>query len=148
MATKGLSPEQYVAGSDRRIHHCINKARDAVFAASKRKEKVAIQDNDFEAALAGQKDAPDEAILESLYRRNLEACPPLKQMMQLYRQETTHIGAPRSFSKLQDMLRTHIVEERRLKNRREMTRAVRSGGKALSAANDDGQRTRNRKREI
>ena len=37
-----LSPFQMVAGSDRRIHHMINKARDCIFATSKTKKKVVL----------------------------------------------------------------------------------------------------------
>ena len=37
-------------GSDRRIHHGINKARDAIFMASERNQKCGILDNDYKAA--------------------------------------------------------------------------------------------------
>ena len=45
-----LSPVQYVAGKDRRIHHGIAKARDAVQAAMKSKFGCGIADTDFIAA--------------------------------------------------------------------------------------------------
>ena len=41
---------QYVAGSDRNIHHGINKARDAIYATSKSKLGCGIADMDFMAA--------------------------------------------------------------------------------------------------
>ena len=51
LADKGLSSAQYVSGSKRRIQHCINLARDAVYAANKNKQLgCGIQDNDFRAA--------------------------------------------------------------------------------------------------
>ena len=45
-----LSPIQLVAGSDRRIHHGINKARDCINAVSKSKAGCALVDLDFIAA--------------------------------------------------------------------------------------------------
>ena len=48
-ATHSLSPVQLVAGSDRRIHHGINLARDAIFQAGKRKSGCGLLDLDFMA---------------------------------------------------------------------------------------------------
>jgi hypothetical protein len=45
-----LSPDQYVAGNDRKIHHGIAKARDAIQAAMKTKLGCGIADTDFVAA--------------------------------------------------------------------------------------------------
>ena len=45
-----LSPLQYVAGSDRKIHHGISKARDAIYAAGLSKAGCGIADTDFIAA--------------------------------------------------------------------------------------------------
>ena len=50
VATHTLSPCQLAAGEDRRIHHGINKARDAVLAAGRGKEGVGLLDNDYKAA--------------------------------------------------------------------------------------------------
>ena len=50
LATHILSPHQLVAGSNRRIHHGIARARDAIFAAGKRKEGCGILDTDYIAA--------------------------------------------------------------------------------------------------
>ena len=47
-----LSKAQLSVGSDRRIHHGINKARDAIFAASERNKKCGILDNDYKSAFA------------------------------------------------------------------------------------------------
>ena len=50
-ATRTLSPNQLVAGDDRRIHHGINLARDAIFAAGKQtKFGCGIADTDYQAA--------------------------------------------------------------------------------------------------
>ena len=46
-ATHTLSPLQLVAGSDRRIHHGINLARDAIHQAGKSKAGCGILDLDF-----------------------------------------------------------------------------------------------------
>ena len=46
-ATHSLSPLQLVAGSDRRIHHGINQARDAVFKSSLVKSGCGLLDLDF-----------------------------------------------------------------------------------------------------
>ena len=48
-ATHTLSPLQLVAGSDLRIHHGICRARDAIKAASRRREGCGMLDADFEA---------------------------------------------------------------------------------------------------
>ena len=50
VATHTLSPCQLAAGDDRRIHHGINSARDAIAAAGAGREGVGILDNDFKAA--------------------------------------------------------------------------------------------------
>ena len=50
-ATRTLSPFQLVAGDDRRIHHGINLARDAIHAASKlTRTGCGIADTDYQAA--------------------------------------------------------------------------------------------------
>ena len=50
VATHTLSHNQLSAGDDRRIHHGINKARDAIQAAGSRQDGVGILDNDYKAA--------------------------------------------------------------------------------------------------
>ena len=50
VATHTLSPCQLAAGNNRRIHHGINKARDAVLAANSSKEGMGLLDNDYKAA--------------------------------------------------------------------------------------------------
>ena len=45
-----LSPNQYVAGTDRNIHHGIAKARDAIQATMRSKKGCGIADTDFVAA--------------------------------------------------------------------------------------------------
>ena len=54
MLTHALSPLQVVAGDNRRIHHAINKARDAINAVSKSKVGCALLDLDFEMAFCLQ----------------------------------------------------------------------------------------------
>jgi hypothetical protein len=49
-STRTLSPLQLVAGDDRRIHHGINLARDAIQASSILKSGCGIADTDYEAA--------------------------------------------------------------------------------------------------
>ena len=50
VATHTLSPCQLAAGDNRRINHGINKARDAVQAASGSREGMGLLDNDYKAA--------------------------------------------------------------------------------------------------
>ena len=47
--THSLSPLQLVAGNDRRIHHGINLARDAIWAAGKKRNGCGILDTDLVA---------------------------------------------------------------------------------------------------
>ena len=49
VATHTLSPCQLAMGDDRRIHHGINQARDAIMAAAHGMEGVGILDNDYQA---------------------------------------------------------------------------------------------------
>ena len=49
-ATHTLSKSQLAVGDDRRIHHGINKVRDAIFSASNRNQKCGVLDNDYMAA--------------------------------------------------------------------------------------------------
>ena len=50
VSTHTLSHSQLAAGDDRRIHHGINKARDAILAAANSREGMGILDNDYKAA--------------------------------------------------------------------------------------------------
>ena len=50
LSTACLSPVQYVVGKDKRIHHGISKARDAINASSQLKSGCGIADLDFIAA--------------------------------------------------------------------------------------------------
>ena len=50
VATHTLSKSQLAVGDDRRIHHGINKVRDAILAASNRNQKCGVLDNDYMAA--------------------------------------------------------------------------------------------------
>ena len=50
VATHTLSPCQLAMGSDRRIHHGINQARDAIMAGKHGKGGAGILDNDYQAA--------------------------------------------------------------------------------------------------
>ena len=50
VATHTLSPCQLSAGNNRRIHHGINQARDAIIAVGERGEGAGILDNDYQSA--------------------------------------------------------------------------------------------------
>ena len=50
VATHTLSHHQLVAGNNRRIHHGIARARDAIYALSQSKQGCGIADTDFVAA--------------------------------------------------------------------------------------------------
>ena len=50
VATHTLNPNQLAAGDNRRIHHGINKARDAIMVANSRNQGSGILDNDYMAA--------------------------------------------------------------------------------------------------
>ena len=84
VATHTLSPCQLAVGSDRRIHHGINQARNAIMAAGQGREGVGILDNDYQAAfdfmvllwvfqVLRAKGLAEEAInhLNNLYSNNL-----------------------------------------------------------------------------
>ena len=50
VTTHTLSKNQLVAGDNRRIHHGVNQARDAIFAAGRSKKGCGILDTDYIAA--------------------------------------------------------------------------------------------------
>ena len=50
VVTHTLCPQQLAAGDHRRITFGISLARDAIYAAGKKRQGCALQDNDFEAA--------------------------------------------------------------------------------------------------
>ena len=50
VTTHTLNPNQLSAGDDRRIHHGINRARDAIQAAGSMDQGVGILDNDYQSA--------------------------------------------------------------------------------------------------
>ena len=50
IASHTLSSCQLAMGSDRRIHHGINSARDAIIAAGRKNICAGILDNDYQAA--------------------------------------------------------------------------------------------------
>ena len=83
-ATRTVSPYQLVAGDDRRIHHGINLARDAIQASVKSKNGCGIIDTDYMAAfdflvmtwvflVLRKKGLNEEVInrLKNLYRDNV-----------------------------------------------------------------------------
>ena len=86
-ATHTLSPLQLVAGSDRRIHHGICRARDAVQAAASSRQGCGLLDADFQAgfdflamcwtyAVLRKKSCADAVVrrLENLYSDNVTIC--------------------------------------------------------------------------
>ena len=76
--------------------------------------------NDWEATLNSVKEVPSEIILESLVRRQLEKSTQLSLMMQLYNQDVTQRGEPRSYAKLIQMAKIHLKQQRLERNRNEM----------------------------
>ena len=50
LTTHTLSPTQLAAGNDRRIHHGINRIRDAVHSMSGSREGCGILANDYKSA--------------------------------------------------------------------------------------------------
>ena len=79
-ATYSLSPLQLVAGDDRRIHHGINKARDAIQQVNKTKVGCGILDLDF---LAGF-DWLDMAWVYLVLRKKGVAEEVIKRIENLY----------------------------------------------------------------
>ena len=84
VTTHTLSPNQLVAGDNRRIHHGINLARDAIYAAGRSKLGCGILDTDYMAAfdylvmhwvfmVLSRKGLCDKVItrLKNLYRDNI-----------------------------------------------------------------------------
>ena len=84
VSTHTLSNHQLVSGDNRRIHHGVNLARDAIYAASKSREGCGILDTDYVAAfdflvmhwvfqVLSKKGLCDQVIsrLRNLYKENI-----------------------------------------------------------------------------
>ena len=76
--------------------------------------------NDWELTLNAVKEIPSEDILENLVRRQLEKSNQLSLMMQLYNQDVTQRGEPRSYTKLIQMANIHLNQQCLEQNRNEM----------------------------
>ena len=84
-ATHTLSPVQLVAGSDRRIHHGINQARDAVYHAGKRKSGCGLLDLDFMAGF----DWLDMSWVYLVLAKKGASCEVIDRLKRLYTVSTT-----------------------------------------------------------
>ena len=67
--------------------------------------------------LAGLKELPSEKVLESLFRRQLESCEQLTQMLALYNQDVTMNEKPKSYERLLAMVKVHLANNRLRNNR-------------------------------
>ena len=79
---------------------------------------------------------PPIEILEALFRKQLERTESLRSMMALYTQDVTLNGKPRDYDRLVSMVRTHLEEKRRQKNREELS--TKNQGRAVPAGADTG----------
>ena len=84
-ATHSLSSVQLVAGSDRRIHHGINQARDAIYHSSRRKNGCGILDLDF---LAGFDWLDMSWVYEVLYKKGVHK-EVIDRVRRIYSSSTT-----------------------------------------------------------
>jgi len=74
--------------------------------------------NEWEAVIIALKVVPEENIMESLFRRQLEAIMQLKETIALYSLGVTQKGEERSYQCLMSMTKIHL-EKRRLDKHRE-----------------------------
>ena len=84
-ATHTLSPVQLVAGSDRRIHHGINLARDTILQAGKNKIGCGLLDLDFMAGF----DWLDMAWVYLVLARKGVSMTVIDRLKRLYTESTT-----------------------------------------------------------
>jgi hypothetical protein len=91
--------------------------------------------NDWESCLINLKAVPPPEILESLFRKQLERSDCLKNVMSLYNLDITHNGKERSYERLLSMIRSQIEDNRRRRNRDEMSH--RGKGRANPATSAD-----------
>ena len=75
----------------------------------------------WELVLNGVKEVPSEEILESLVRRQLAKSTQLTMMMELYNQDVTQRGEPRSYQKLITMTKRILNQQRLERNPNEIT---------------------------
>jgi hypothetical protein len=86
-ATHSLSPLQLVAGSDRRIHHGINLARDAIYQAGKTKAGCGLLDLDFMAGF----DWLDMAWVYLVLAKKGVCQEVVERVRRLYSDSTTNV---------------------------------------------------------
>jgi len=91
--------------------------------------------NEWEAVIIALKPIPEENVLESLFRRQLEASSQLKETMALYNLGITQRGEERSYQRLMSMAKTHLERRRLDKNREDLDTKGRSS--YASAAKGD-----------
>ena len=82
--------------------------------------------NEWDMTLSGLKDAPSDAIMESLFKRQLDHSVQLKETMSLYQLEVTQRGVTKSYDKLRSIVNVHLEQRRRLKTREELSSSGRS----------------------
>ena len=82
-----------------------------------REDNVASFVNEWDMTLSGLKDAPTDAILESLFKRQLDGSVQLKETLSLYQLEVTQRGVAKSYEKLRSMVNIYLEQKRRQKTR-------------------------------
>ena len=60
--------------------------------------------NDWDAVILGLNEEPTEAMMETLFKKQLKKCTQLDNLMALYQQRITQDGYPKSYGRLREMV--------------------------------------------
>ena len=85
-------------------------------------------ENDWGAMCLVVRELPDEKILETIYRKQLDKSDQLKRAMELYWQDITQRGEQKSYEKLKNMLRNHLERKRLDRNKDAWDKDHKTGG--------------------
>ena len=95
-------------------------------------------ENDWNNMVLNVRTLPEEAFLESLFRKQLEKSEQLKTVMALYQQDYTQRGEKKSYQKLRDILRVHLEKKLLDKNKNAWTNNL--DGKAFAGNKGGGKK--------
>lgn len=102
--------------------------------------------NDWDMTFENINGTPDPALLESLFRRQLEKSNQLKQTMALYEQEITQGKAQRDYERLRWIVNNYMAEQLLKRNQANLAKGPKAFGAVDGAGGKQGKPGKNSQR--
>ena len=102
-----------------------------------RGENISAFKNEWDSVIQGMKTVPDDGILESLFRAQLEKVSNFKERLAHYDFEVGLGREQKSYSQLTDIVRLHIDLHRQSKNREQLDAKSHSGSAYVVSGKSD-----------